>query len=339
MKDRLSCCVLSRRLALLLMSFLLWAALLCTLMLAGALPGQAGAALLCACVALHAAGGFGMVFLPLRHIEQALTGKKIPLDERLSQLANDASLKGHPLGRALAALENDIRTQYTAALLGKQAELDTLQSQINPHFLYNTLDSIRGQALHEGASDIADMTEALSTFFRYSISNRARVVTLEEELENVRNYFKIQQFRFHNRFHLSILPAAREDLEQCYLPKLTLQPIVENAILHGIEGKLGAGAIAIRIEGTARLVMVTVSDDGMGMNGETLLRMQARLRGEAVDAPHTGYGGLALPNVAQRIRLLFGNTCGVQLMSTPGIGTDVLLTLPRLREEDIPHGT
>ena len=220
-----------------------------------------------------------------------------------------------------------------------QAELDALQSQINPHFLYNTLDSIRGQALYEGAADIAEMTEALSTFFRYSISNRNSVVTLEEELENVRNYFHIQQFRFNNRFRLSILPAPRADLEQCLLPKLTLQPIVENAIQHGMEGKLGGGSIIIRIEGTEHLIQVTVSDDGMGMNDETLRRMQARLSGDTVTDTPSSRGGLALPNVARRIRLLFGKNYTVQMMSTQGIGTDVVLTLPRTtnRKEE-PYG-
>lgn len=222
--------------------------------------------------------------------------------------------------------------QYASDILSKQAELDALQSQINPHFLYNTLDSIRGQALMEGAEDIADMTEALSTFFRYSISNRNNVVTLDEELENVRNYFMIQQFRFNNRFQLQILPFSQELGENCHLPKMTLQPILENAILHGMEEKIGPGTITIRVMETDSRIVITISDDGAGMNEETLLQLQAKLRGdEPVSMKRTRGNGIALPNVSRRIKLLFGEDCGIYVMSTLGLGTDVEITLPSSR--------
>ena len=223
--------------------------------------------------------------------------------------------------------------QYTSDILYKQAELDALQSQINPHFLYNTLDSIRGQALAEGAEDIADMAEALSTFFRYSISNRNNVVTLDEELENAQNYFMIQQFRFNNRFSLQIPPFPRELGVSCTLPKLTLQPILENAILHGMEGKIGPGTITIRVVSTDNRTIITISDDGTGMSEETLLRLQTRLSGSA-PAPltRTKGGGIALPNADRRIKLLFGEEYGIRVMSTLGLGTDVEITLPRNEE-------
>lgn len=330
---------LSSRLGLLLAAFLVSAALLCAALAVGMLPVCGVAALFAAASVGFAAAMLLTVWRPLRRCEQVLGTVEQPLERRLQQLAMLPASNCAPLERALSALGADIRGQYAAALVDTQAELDALQSQINPHFLYNTLDSIRGQALYEGAADIAEMTEALSTFFRYSISNRNSVVTLEEELENVRNYFHIQQFRFNNRFRLSILPAPRADLEQCLLPKLTLQPIVENAIQHGMEGKLGGGSIIIRIEGTEHLIQVTVSDDGMGMNDETLTRMQARLSGDTVTDTPSSRGGLALPNVARRIRLLFGKNYTVQMMSTQGIGTDVVLTLPRTtnRKEE-PYG-
>lgn len=225
--------------------------------------------------------------------------------------------------------DESLEKEYASDILNKQAELDALQSQINPHFLYNTLDSIRGQALAEGVEDVADMTEALSTFFRYSISNRNNVVTLEEELENVRNYFMIQQFRFNNRFRLQMLPFPRRLLETCRLPKLTLQPILENTILHGMEGKIGPGTITIRLEETASHTVITISDDGAGMNEETLLRLQSKLRGEEPVALKRSKGsGIALPNVNRRIKLLFGGEYGLRVMSTLGLGTDVEIWLP-----------
>lgn len=273
-----------------------------------------------------------LLYRPLRQVEQALCLATVSLETRIENIKNHLAPVQSELAQALLSLALEIRAQYTNILMNTQAELDTLQSQINPHFLYNTLDCIRGQAYQEGVEDIADMTEALSTFFRYSISNRNCVVTLEEELENIYNYFHIQQFRFGNRFRFLVLPAQREDLEQCRLPKLTLQPIVENAILHGMEGMLGGGTITIRIKGTENLVFVTISDDGMGMNGETLERLQAHVAGAAIETAGKRRGGLALPNVARRIRLLFGDLYPIQIMSTLGIGTDVVLTLPRSKE-------
>lgn len=227
------------------------------------------------------------------------------------------------------------RTEDAASLLRQQAELDALQSQINPHFLYNTLDSIRGQALAEGAEDIANMTEALSTFFRYSISNRSNVVTLEEELENIRSYFMIQQFRFNNRFRLEMPEFPKDLLEACRLPKLTLQPILENTILHGMEGKIGQGVITLRVEQTGNRTLITVSDDGAGMREETLLRLQAKLRDEEpVPLERKQGSGIALPNVNRRIKLLFGPEYGVRIMSTLGLGTDVEISLPPCGGED-----
>lgn len=233
--------------------------------------------------------------------------------------------------RPMKSCRNDrLEREYATDILNKQAELDALQSQINPHFLYNTLDSIRGQALSEGAEDIADMTEALSTFFRYSISNRNNVVTLEEELENVRNYFMIQQFRFNNRFRLEILPVPQELLNSCRLPKLTLQPILENTIIHGMEEKIGPGTIHIRVTWTDARTVITISDDGTGMSEETLLHLQEKLRGEApVPLKRAKGSGIALTNVNRRIKLLFGSDYGLRVMSTLGIGTDVEITLPR----------
>ena len=173
------------------------------------------------------------------------------------------------------------------------------------------------------------MTEALSTFFRYSISNRNNVVTLGEELENARNYFKIQHFRFNNRFQLKIMPFPQELEETCYLPKMTLQPILENTILHGMEEKIGPGTITIRVVCTDSRTVITISDDGTGMNEETLLRLQAKLRGdEPVPMKRTKENGIALPNANRRIKLLFGEEYGMQVMSTLGLGTDVEIVLP-----------
>ena len=141
--------------------------------------------------------------------------------------------------------EQMIKQEYDLQMLRKQAELNALQSQINPHFLYNTLDSIRGCALMADMDEIADMTEALSTFFRYTISNTGAPVTLEDEVENVQNYIAIQHFRFGDRIQLAV-EIDDPLLLECHMPKMVLQPVVENAVLHGLEKISRRGLILIR---------------------------------------------------------------------------------------------
>lgn len=126
-----------------------------------------------------------------------------------------------------------------AQILNKQTELTALQSQINPHFLYNTLETIRGQALIDDNEEIAKMVEALSAFFRYSISRKGNLVTLRDELANIENYMLIQRYRFNNRFSMEVLiDEEDEEAFDFLIPRLIIQPVVENAIFHGLEEKL-----------------------------------------------------------------------------------------------------
>ena len=120
------------------------------------------------------------------------------------------------------------------ALLGWQVELSFLQHQINPHFLYNTLDSIRSRALMDRQRKIARMTEILARFFRYCISRDDSMVRVGEELDHIRDYFYIQKFRFEDRFDMEI-DVEREELLELFLPRMTIQPLVENAMIHGLE--------------------------------------------------------------------------------------------------------
>lgn len=222
----------------------------------------------------------------------------------------------------------------------KQAEYLALQNQINPHFLYNTLEGIRSEALLAGVDSIAEMTEALSTFFRYTISQINNLVTLEDELANIENYYYIQQFRFGDKLELSIEYIHDEDMDDSdillyRLPKLTLQPIVENSIYHGIEEKIGKGHLKIRITATAENLIIKISDDGMGIEGEKLKALNNKLKALTLDDvnPNTSAkGGIAIMNVNNRIKLLFGEMYGVYIYSQPGVGTDVEITLPVVRE-------
>lgn len=229
-----------------------------------------------------------------------------------------------------------LQTEYSAAHLLKlskrQAQYRALQNQINPHFLYNTLESIRSEALVAGLASVADMTEALAVFFRYTISKLENLVSVEEELQNCLTYFHIQQYRFGDRlqFQIDCDEEDREEIFRCRIPKLTLQPIFENSIIHGTELKMGAGKVTIKLERTENLLQITVSDDGVGMEEDVLAQLNDRLdkSGKAIREQPAEKGGVALTNVNNRIHLLYGEEYGLHAFSMPGVGTDVQITLP-----------
>lgn len=169
----------------------------------------------------------------------------------------------------------------------RQAQYLALQNQINPHFLYNTLESIRSEALVAGLTALAEMTEALASFFRYTISKVENLVSVEEELQNCETYFKIQRYRFAERLQLTIEydSEEREEIFLCRLPKLTMQPILENSIIHGTECKIGTGHLKIHLERTGKLLLIRISDDGVGMDEQTLARMNSQLQQSARAIP------------------------------------------------------
>lgn len=219
--------------------------------------------------------------------------------------------------------------------LKMEAELHALQNQINPHFLYNTLEVIRGRALVQNAQDIADMTEALATIFRYNINRPGDVATLQEEIDNVRNYMLIQNCRFGDRFRFETeIEDVEDGILTHVLPVLTLQPLVENAIYHGINERIGGGRIRLKAYLTQRDLLIIISDNGKGMDDVTLQEIHRKLVGASEGLPvekKTGRGtGIALTNVNQRIKFYFGKEYGLDVKSTLGIGTTITITIPRM---------
>ncbi len=220
----------------------------------------------------------------------------------------------------------------------RQAQYLALQNQINPHFLYNTLDGIRSEALVAGLPNVADMTEALATFFRYTISKVENLVTVEEELDNCRTYFKIQQYRFGERIQLRIEIDQEEidEINHYLIPKLTLQPILENSIIHGTELKIGTGLTRIHIERTLSRLVIRVKDNGVGMSESTLEKLNQSLNSanfHLANANQESIGGIALVNVSNRIRLIFGEEYGMHVFSMENVGTEVEITIPLLTNE------
>jgi two-component system sensor histidine kinase YesM len=221
-----------------------------------------------------------------------------------------------------------IEEKYSAELLKNQMEYSALQNQINPHFLYNTLDSIRGQALTSGFDEIAGMTEKLSRFFRYCIGSQGDIVTIREEINNIRDYFFIQQYRFEDKFMLKVVVDDDEALDG-YIPKMILQPIVENAIYHGLERTKSGGTVKLRILSTKKKLYIIISDNGIGMEPDVVNSINDRLRQNSMLIGNSEKkGGIALVNVNRRIKLHFGEEYGIRMTSALNMGTDIELVMP-----------
>lgn len=236
-----------------------------------------------------------------------------------------------PLNLMIDEVLTEEKLHYQQILVQNQNSLAVLQNQINPHFLYNTLDCIRGEALDAGMDNIASMVEALSAFFRYSISTSNMLVQLRDELRNIKIYYQIQQYRFKNRFSLEIECEDERALD-CYLPKLTLQPIVENCILHGLEAKEADGIIKIHVILTDKRLIITVSDNGCGISPNELARLQDRL--ESDEVPDYGRKvvrhGIAMKNINLQLKLIFGQNYGLSISSQLDVGTETEIQIPSI---------
>ncbi len=212
----------------------------------------------------------------------------------------------------------------------KKAEFRALQAQINPHFLYNTLDAIIWMSQASRREELTEMVVALSRFFRLSLNNGKEIVTVGEEIDQVKNYLIIQRMRYNDilDFEFSIEPC----LKRFSMIKLTLQPLVENAIYHGLKTKRGGGKIWIEgdYDEKAGIIILTVRDNGTGMTPSRLREVLREMRGEAAEAAHDEEGGYALKNVHERIRLSYGPGYGLKLESTLDTGTTVTMIFPSL---------
>jgi two-component system sensor histidine kinase YesM len=211
----------------------------------------------------------------------------------------------------------------------QKAELRTLQAQINPHFLYNTLDSIVWMAEAGKNEQVIQLVQALSRFFRMSLNKGRDWITLREELEHVRNYLVIQQMRYRDILEYEI--EVEPELYELPILKMTLQPIVENALYHGLKNKRTKGLIRILGHSLNKHnIKLTIEDNGIGMNSEKLAQLRDQLNKQRIPE-ETGVevsGGFGLHNVHERLRLYYGSPYGVQIDSTDQIGTQVTIQIP-----------
>ncbi|MCK9859467.1 sensor histidine kinase [Paenibacillus sp. ATY16] len=210
--------------------------------------------------------------------------------------------------------------------LVKELELQALQSQINPHFLFNTLNVLSKLALLEGADQTSDLIVSMSKLIRYNLSQLDRPVTLGDELKHVQEYFTIQQARFRNRVEIG--QQIDESVLDMLIPALTVQPLVENAFVHGVERMESGGMIQLVIERSGENVKIVIRDNGAGMTIEdrdALLALQEPVQPAPAKKNSMGFG---TRNVIKRLRLFYNRQDVVRIESEPGRGTSVILLLP-----------
>jgi two-component system sensor histidine kinase YesM len=271
------------------------------------------------------------VYTPIVNVENAMreiVGGNTNIRIKNVNESNELSPLYTDLNSLTEKLKNLINSEYSSNIMKKQAEIDALQSQINPHFLYNTLESIRGQAIEEGASRSEKMVKALSDLFRYIISNKNSMVTLEEELKNIDNYLNIQQFRFNNKF--KIIMEVDPNTLKCMIPKLIVQPLVENSIKHGLEKKVDKGNISIRTQFIDDMLVINVEDNGEGIDQEKLVYINNYIaNGVNPKEIHKIRVGLGLININERIKMIYNTKFGLKVYSMKGVGTNVELIIPK----------
>jgi two-component system, sensor histidine kinase YesM len=244
----------------------------------------------------------------------------VKYDDEIGQL-------GRSFNNMIKEMKNLIDMVYKEQRSKRHAELLVLQSQIKPHFLYNTFDTIHWMAKKYGAKDIIQVIDALTKLFRIGLSKGDQIITLSKEIEHVRSYLEIQRVRYEDMLEFNI--EVSKETEALYVEKLILQPIVENSIYHGIKPMGEAGRIEIKTQLSEGCLLITVKDNGIGVTKEKLDKLNEMLRGN--NSKMIGYG---LFNVNERIKLSYGKEYGVFIDSAENLGTEIFIKFPIVHNRD-----
>ena len=307
-------------------------------MMRASLNQQAFTFIVCMILLLAALTAF--VAIIETRISRSISGPILGLSQVTHEIAQgDFSVRAEEKGdrelSALAASVNNMAEHLSVMVMQirederkmRKAELRLLQEQINPHFLYNTLDAIVWM-IEDGKSEQAeDMVVSLSTFFRTVLSRGREFISIREEVQHIRSYLEIQKARYQDILSYEIQVAP--ELYPYETLKMTLQPLVENALYHGVKNKRSGGLIRISGERDGALIRFMVEDDGIGMNAEALSHLQEEIRRPCKETD-TGFG---MANVNERIRMNFGADYGLMIESEEGKGTRVWVTIPAVLSE------
>lgn len=239
--------------------------------------------------------------------------------------------------KMVSRLDETISMNYIAELEKKEAQLHSLQLQINPHFLYNTLETIGAIAMSHQIHSICDICEKLGDMFRYATNKENRdLVTVTDEIEHVTNYVFIQKLRFQDLFEVNY--NLDPMLAACSMPRFVLQPIVENAILHGLRNNTEKGCLEISAFREGNCCMITITDDGVGMSHLQTDYLNSYINNNSDSITEVHRQSIGLKNVNTRIKLLLGEEYGISISSIKGSGTTVTVRLPLvLPNSSLPH--
>lgn len=282
------------------------------------------------------------IFIPIKRIGDFM--KRVPLDQTIryfpEQENNELGQMIYFMNQMLDDLEEkNSQLRYLenrrliTELAQKKMEILAYRNQVNPHFLYNTLNCIRGMALENDSWDIAEMIESLSSMFRYAVKGTS-TVTVAEELSYVQEYALIISKRFAGRIKINI--HAEKEAFSAQTIKLFLQPLVENAVQHGLEQKPGLGLIKIEIQLHEGRLLYTIHDNGAGISPQRLEEIRASIRDSQLDRveEHETKQHIGLANLARRLHLLYGSNACLTIDSTLGNGTTVKVSFPIKEEYD-----
>lgn len=276
---------------------------------------------------------------PIKNLKEAMERiQKGDLDTRVSVVSNDEiGFLAKGLNKMTQELQGHIQKVYIAEIRQREAEIEALKTQIEPHYLYNTLDVIRMTAITKDDMETAEMIDGLSGQLKYLIGGVRDMVTLQGELDSVRNYFKIIKIRYENRFTLEV--DVPEELLDFEVPQLILQPVVENAVKYGLRPKDGEGVVAIQGAKEEECLIITVMDNGVGMSEERMDYVQQLLNSpETVKHAKSKRASIGLKNVYDRIKLIFGDQYHMEISSYEGIGTIVKYRLPIIARKNREAG-
>lgn len=265
------------------------------------------------------------IFMPLKQLTEVMDQVN---QENFSfkakfQSKDEIGKLSRSFNRMMEKIESLISEVYIKEIHRKDAEYKALKAQINPHFLYNTLETIRWLAEFKETENISTVAVSLAKLMKGAISNKREYISIEEELEYINAYLEIQNIRFMNKVDVSI--HIDQELMDCMIPAFILQPIVENAFIHGIENKVGKSHLNINAYKEKNNVKFLVIDDGIGMNQEIV---DALLQNDKIDQKDKESNGSGLLNVHNRICLLHGDKYGLSIQSTPNVGTQVQINIP-----------
>lgn len=254
-------------------------------------------------------------------MQKASSNLQIVADQSDIEEINSLS---YSFNQLIQKIDNLLKKIKEDAKLQRQSEIKVLQAQINPHFLYNTLDALNWKAVQHQDAEMTTLIRSLCDFYRISLSNGDEFIPIKDEIKHVECYLKIQSIRFKNQFTYDL--EVEPHLLSMYCLKILLQPLIENAITHGLRPLDHPGKIHIRIFPQDNNIIMTVEDNGVGMSDQMLDEVNNGLSNQALHK----YG---LYNINQRIRLTYGETYGIHIQSQLNSGTKVTVTIPQIKVE------